>query len=46
MTIQTSRRTLLKSAAATGMALVIGMRANGSFAAGPSVAHMNPFVSI
>jgi isoquinoline 1-oxidoreductase beta subunit len=46
MTIQTSRRTLLKSAAATSMALVIGMRANGGFAAGPSVAHMNPFVSI
>lgn len=46
MTIQTTRRSLLKGAAATGMALVVGMRADGSFAAAPTVAHMNPFVSI
>ena len=46
MTIQTSRRTLLKGTAAAGAALFIGIRADGSFAAASSVAHMNPFVSI
>ncbi|WP_425405731.1 molybdopterin cofactor-binding domain-containing protein [Hwanghaeella sp.] len=46
MSIQTSRRTLLKGAAASSIALVIGMRANGTFAAAPTVAHLNPFVSI
>ncbi len=46
MTIQTSRRSLLKGAAAAGATLFIGIRADGSFAAASSVAHMNPFVSI
>lgn len=46
MSIQTSRRGLLKGAAATSVALVIGVGSNGKFAAAASIAELNPFVSI
>ncbi|MGD1926543.1 MAG: molybdopterin cofactor-binding domain-containing protein [Paracoccaceae bacterium] len=46
MTIQTSRRSFLKGAAATGAALFIGVNAKGAFAAASGVADLNPFVRI
>ncbi|HRY07169.1 MAG TPA: xanthine dehydrogenase family protein molybdopterin-binding subunit [Hyphomicrobiaceae bacterium] len=48
MGIETTRRTFLKSAAATGAALVIGLRPDGriAVAATGSPAELNPFVRI
>lgn len=46
MTIQTSRRSFLKGAAASGVVLVVGLRPDGAFAAGPGGARINPFVRI
>jgi isoquinoline 1-oxidoreductase beta subunit len=46
MTIQTSRRSFLKGAAALGAVLVVGLRPDGAFAAGPASAEINPFVRI
>ena len=46
MEMQTSRRTVLKGAAATGIALIVGTRSDGSFAAAASPTDMNPFVQI
>lgn len=46
MTIQTSRRSLLKGAAVGSVALVIGMHADGRFAAAANVTEINPFVQI
>ena len=49
MTVQTSRRAFLKGAAATGAVLIVGLRPDGSFAAGSANAagtEINPFVRI
>ena len=46
MTMQLSRRDFLKSAAATGAALVIGVDARGLLAAGHTETVLNPFVRI
>lgn len=48
MAIETTRRSFLKSVAATGAVLVIGLRPNGSFAvaAAESASELNPFVRI
>ncbi|MEL6999291.1 MAG: twin-arginine translocation signal domain-containing protein, partial [Pseudomonadota bacterium] len=46
MTIQTSRRSFLKGAAATGAALFVGVNAKGAFAAASGAADLNPFVRI
>ncbi|MEM7508102.1 MAG: xanthine dehydrogenase family protein molybdopterin-binding subunit [Pseudomonadota bacterium] len=47
MTAQTSRRSFLKGAVATGAALIVGVRPNGAFAASAgTAAEINPFVRI
>ncbi len=46
MTVQTSRRSFLKGAAAVGAVMVVGMRPDGAFTAGPASAEINPFVRI
>lgn len=46
MNIQTDRRAFLKGSAAVAAALVIGIRPDGSFAAGDAAAEINPFVRI
>ncbi len=46
MTIQTSRRSFLKGAAAAGAVLVVGVRPDGTFAAGSATAEINAFVRI
>ncbi len=46
MTIQASRRSFLKGAAATGAALIVGVTPGGTFAAGTAAAEINPFVRI
>lgn len=48
MVIETTRRSFLKSAAATGAALVIGLRPNGrlAVAASGTTSELNPFVRI
>ncbi|MEL7467012.1 MAG: xanthine dehydrogenase family protein molybdopterin-binding subunit [Pseudomonadota bacterium] len=46
MNIQTSRRSFLKGAAATGAALFVGVNAKGAFAAASGAADLNPFVRI
>ena len=44
MTLNTTRRGFLKSAAATGFVLTIGVRADGALAASGDAAMLNPFV--
>ena len=47
MAIAASRRTFLKSAAATtGALLVVGFAPNGALASGTATAEINPFVRI
>lgn len=46
MTVNTSRRGFLKSAAAAAAVLYIGARPNGALAAGAAPAQLNPFVRI
>ncbi|WP_299829428.1 xanthine dehydrogenase family protein molybdopterin-binding subunit [uncultured Roseobacter sp.] len=46
MTISTSRRGFLKTAAASGAVLVLGIRPDGALAAADSPAMLNPFVKI
>ena len=47
MAMQTSRRSFLKSAAATGAALIVGVRPDGAFAVtSEGTAEINPFVRI
>lgn len=46
MTLSTSRRGFLKSAAAAAAALYIGTRPGGALAAGSAPAQLNPFVKI
>ena len=47
MTLQTSRRSFLAGVAATGATLIVGVRADGSFAAAAdAAAEINPFVRI
>ncbi|WP_291730466.1 molybdopterin cofactor-binding domain-containing protein [Leisingera sp. F5] len=46
MTLNTSRRGFLKSAAAAAAALYVGARADGALAAGSAPAQLNPFVKI
>ncbi|UWQ43537.1 molybdopterin-dependent oxidoreductase (plasmid) [Leisingera aquaemixtae] len=46
MTLDTSRRGFLASAAAAAAVLYVGVRPNGALAAGAAPAHLNPFVKI
>ncbi|MCV3273851.1 xanthine dehydrogenase family protein molybdopterin-binding subunit [Roseobacter sinensis] len=46
MTLDTTRRTFLKGAAATGAVLLIGVRPDGALAAAGDSAQFNPFVKI
>ncbi|SMX28629.1 Isoquinoline 1-oxidoreductase subunit beta [Pelagimonas phthalicica] len=46
MTLKTSRRGFLKSAAAAGAVLMVGLRPDGALAAGSETAQLNPFVKI
>ncbi len=46
MTLNTSRRGFLKSAAAAAAVLYVGARADGALAAGSAPAQLNPFVKI
>ncbi|WP_425037456.1 molybdopterin cofactor-binding domain-containing protein [Primorskyibacter sp. S187A] len=46
MTLNASRRSFLKGAAAAGACLVVGLRADGALAAGNPAAQINPFVKI
>lgn len=46
MTLNTSRRGFLKSAAAAAAVLYVGVRPNGALAAGSAPAQLNPFVKI
>ncbi len=46
MTVQTSRRSFLKGAAAVGAVMVVGLRPDGAFAAGHAAAEINPFVRV
>ncbi|MFY0310640.1 molybdopterin cofactor-binding domain-containing protein [Leisingera sp. D0M16] len=46
MTLNTSRRGFLKSAAAAAAVLYVGVRPNGALAAGAAPAQLNPFVKI
>lgn len=46
MTLNTSRRGFLKTAAATGALLIVGVRPDGMFAAGSGATQINPFVKI
>ncbi|WP_027245978.1 xanthine dehydrogenase family protein molybdopterin-binding subunit [Leisingera daeponensis] len=46
MTLTTSRRGFLASAAAAAAVLYVGVRPNGALAAGAAPAHLNPFVKI
>jgi len=46
MTIQTTRRAFLKSAAATGAVLCVGFNPRGLLAAGHADAKLNPFVKV
>ncbi|MFK7765191.1 MAG: molybdopterin cofactor-binding domain-containing protein [Roseobacter sp.] len=46
MKLNTSRRGFLKTAAATGAMLIVGMHPNGALAAGGSATQINPFVKV
>lgn len=46
MNIQTDRRAFLKGSAAVAAALIVGVRPDGSYAAGDVAAEINPFVRI
>ena len=46
MTLNTSRRRFLQGSAAVGACLIVGIRPNGSLAAGNASAQINPFVKI
>ncbi|MHA3979082.1 xanthine dehydrogenase family protein molybdopterin-binding subunit [Halovulum sp. GXIMD14794] len=46
MTVNTSRRGFLKGAAAAGAVLVVGVRVDGTLAAGSGDVQLNPFVRI